>query len=29
VDGLTWKVKEIIDRVRAGVGAANQAALKA
>ncbi len=29
VDGLTWKVKEIIDRVRAGVGAANDAALKA
>ncbi len=29
VDGLTWKVKEIIDRVRAGVGAANQAVLNA
>lgn len=29
VDGLTWKVKEIIDRVRAGVGAANQATVNA
>ena len=29
VDGLTWKVKEIIDRVRSGISSANQAALNA
>jgi 2-oxoglutarate ferredoxin oxidoreductase subunit alpha len=29
VDGLTWKVKEIIDRVRSGISTANQAALNA